>query len=293
MKCSNLSIANLDQFVAEVDSLVGVPNIGPDHQSCTDFVKGFNLEEDVSWGKRLDPFGSEYMSRMIDLYERIAGKKLDQRVGELFGVPDNVELPNPYGTSDVHFMARHSRAITDSILAAELPPSAKILDMGCGWGLSTEIFGFSGAQVTAVDINSNFIELVKARCSKQNIAIETHVCAFDEVETETRFDAIFFYECMHHAVDLNGVIAHVRKLLAPGGKIVFAGEPINAIWWKHWGLRLDPMSIYCIRNFGWFESGWSHAFLQNVFDRNSLDYSFHNGIGLDGAGVGIGRALNK
>jgi hypothetical protein len=54
--------------------------------------------------------------------------------------------------------------------------------------------------------------------------------------------------------------------LKPGGKLLLAGEPINDIW-KHWGLRTDPLSVYCIRKFGWFESGWSARFLTACVER--------------------------
>ncbi|MBU6296156.1 MAG: methyltransferase domain-containing protein, partial [Planctomycetes bacterium] len=48
-------------------------------------------------------------------------------------------------------------------MAANLPPGASILDMGCGWGLSSEAMAFSGASVTAVDINPQFVELIEKR----------------------------------------------------------------------------------------------------------------------------------
>jgi hypothetical protein len=81
--------------------------------------------------------------------------------------------------------------------------------------------------------------------------------------------------------------AGVNEFLKPDGKVFFAGEPINELWWKNWGLRLDACSIYCIRKHGWFESGWSEPFLHHMFDRLGWHLTLHKGVGLDGGAVGV------
>jgi hypothetical protein len=98
---------------------------------------------------------------------------------------------------------------------------------------------------------------------------------FGDFETDTQFDAILFYECFHHALNATDLLAKMRRLLRPKGRIVLAGEPINDDWWKHWGIRLDPLSVYCIRKFGWLESGWSEEFLFSAFQRAGLNMRIH------------------
>jgi hypothetical protein len=71
------------------------------------------------------------------------------------------------------------------------------------------------------------------------------------------------------------VVSKLAAGLELGGRLVLAGEPINEIWWKHWGMRLDALSVYCIRKFGWFESGWSIGFIEELVHRAGLVPSTH------------------
>ena len=254
-----------------------------------EYQSNFALDVDIDFGNTLDPFSEQYRSSMIELYTKIAGRKLDQSSGELFSVPKNIECPNPYASKDVPFIAKHGKAILDSLLAAQMPANASILDMGCGWGLSSEMIGFTGAQVTGVDINPDFIDLATQRCRIRNIPFTGVTSSFEDLNLSSQFDGIFFYECLHHAVDLNILIPRLKAMLKESGTIIFAGEPINNLWWKYWGLRLDAMSVYCIRKFGWFESGWSEHYLLEVFKRHGLKLVLHKGIGLDQGDIGCAR----
>jgi len=64
----------------------------------------------------------------------------------------------------------------------------------------------------------------------------------------------------------------------------------------NWGLRLDPLSVYCIHKFGWFESGWSADFLTAAFQRAGLTTVISNhpegeiGFTVIGARAKLGRA---
>jgi len=142
--------------------------------------------------------------------------------------------------------------------------------MGCGWGLSSEIAAYLGLRVSGVDINSNFVELVNARAEKSGLRIHAVQCDFDSYQPPAPVDAILFYECLHHAIRPWSLLESLTRSLAPEGKLILAGEPINDFWWKAWGLRLDALSIYCIRKFGWFESGWSLPFITEVIERAGL-----------------------
>ena len=173
-------------------------------------------------------------------------------------------------------------------MAADPPAGARVLDLGCGWGLSTEMIGFTGAEVTAVDINPKFAELVDLRAMRQGRAVEVVCSNFDDLSLSGgRYDLVLFYECLHHAVKPWETLAHVADLVAPQGRIVLAGEPINAVWWRNWGLRLDALSVYCIRKFGWFESGWSEAFLHRMFSDLGWTLTLAPAIGLDNGPIGF------
>jgi len=274
---------DLDQFVAECDRLGGLGT--PETQA---FLADFDVRFDTQVDQNLDPFSEEYFRAQVALYSELSGRGLDQNSGELapLDVDKHVAAVNSYNLRDVKFLSKHTRAVLTCLMLADLPHGATVLDAGCGWGLSSEAMAWCGASVTALDISPNFTELVHRRATRLGLPIEVVRSGFDEYETEKKFDMLFFYECLHHSVKPWETLAHLGKFVKVDGKILFAGEPINANWWKHWGLRLDSGSIYCIRKFGWWESGWSVDFIIQCFARAGFSLVVYQHIGLDNGFVG-------
>jgi hypothetical protein len=136
--------------------------------------------------------------------------------------------------------------------------------------MSSEFFASLGCQVTAVDINEKFVELVNTRSRRLDFGINAIHGGFDDVTVTDHYDLVVFYECLHHAIRPWKVIEKFALELAPNGGIAFAGEPVQAFWWKNWGLRLDPLSVYCIKKFGWFESGWSKPFIIKTLNKSGF-----------------------
>jgi 2-polyprenyl-3-methyl-5-hydroxy-6-metoxy-1,4-benzoquinol methylase len=221
----------------------------------------------------LDPDGPEYMAQMLDLYREISGRSLNQSENELtdLDVDRLAETISPYEDWQPPDRALHYLRVARVVRRAGLDKGDRILDMGCGWGMTGEILAQLGLDVVAVDINPKFVELVQRRAERLGLPIEAICAGFDDFEAEAEsFDGALFYESLHHAVDVNAVVARVARLLKPDAPLMLAGEPIHRTWWPAWGLRLDPESVYCIRKFGWFESGWSRKYISQVLARNDL-----------------------
>lgn len=284
MGVGQVSTGDLDDFVEECDRLGGIA-----HPEARSFVADFSLDFDTAVDTGLDPFSSAYAEQQVALYTEIARRPLDQNANELlsFDVEPLARAANPYASNDVRFISRQVRAIQTCVMMAHLPPCARVLDMGSGWGLSSEAIAFTGAQVTAVDINPLFVELVRGRAERLGLPIDAHVGTFDSFQDDRTFDMLFFYECLHHSTDVVRTLSHLAPLVAPDGKIVFGGEPINQHWWPGWGLRLDPESVYCMRKHGWWESGWSEPHIVQCFARAGWDLQMFPHVGLDNGSVGI------
>ncbi len=278
---------DLDDFVAECDRLGG-----PESDGIKSLVSDFHLEISTPVDQSLDPFSPEYFVQQLAVYKEISGRQLDQHTGEqtTVDVETNLGSANPYGSSDIHFISKHSRAVLTTMLVSNLPPNAHVLDLGCGWGLSSEMIGFCGARVTAVDINPLFVDLIGRRAGPRSYDTKAILSEFDSFQTTDRFDLAFFYESLHHSVKPWETLASISELLKPNGKIAFAGEPINDEW-KHWGLRLDHLSAYCIRKFGWFESGWTAEFLTKCFESIGFELSLFPHVGLNHGHVGVATRI--
>ncbi len=281
------TMADIDAMIRACDEMGG-----PESPSARERFRSTRFSFRTQVDQTLDPMSEAYVAQQIALYEEISGRRLDQASGEMTPLSADtfVAGPNPYDSRDIARIAQHSRTILNMMAAANLPAGARVLDMGCGWGLSSELMAFCGAEVDAVDINPEFVRLVNLRAEHHRNSVKARVAAFDDCLLKGPYNLVLFYECLHHAIRPWQTIARLTSALAPDGKIAIAGEPINAIWWRHWGLRLDYLSVYCIRKHGWFESGWSEEFIRRCFTQAGLTVEFYPRIGLSGGQIGFAFA---
>lgn len=287
MGAGTIRANDLDGFVAECDRLGGLDGLnGP---RAAEFLADFEYRRTTEIDVRLDPFSVDYFNRQTELYRELAGRDVNQLDGELtpLDVAAHAAGTNPYNRRDIAFLSKHTRAVLTALDLANLPPGATILDAGCCWGLSSEAMAFCGASVTAIDINPLFVELVRTRATRLKLPIEVVHSNFDDYESDRPFDLLFFYECLHHALKPWETLARLGRFVKPDGKIVFAGEPVNTVWWKDWGLRLDAPSVYCARKFGWWESGWSMEFISRCFDRAGFALTPYDDLGLNNGPIGV------
>lgn len=256
---------------------------GPGTEECNAYWANVSFDKGEFHSMPDDPFGSDYVTKQIKLYELISGRSLDQTINEHtdFNLKAHVAAANPYANVPPAGMALHMARLSTALNKAALPAGGKLLDMGCGWGLSSEIAAYLGLDVTAVDINPDFINLVRQRAELGKRRIKTALSTFDDYTPDIEYDGILFYECFHHAVRPWEVLQKLEKGLVDSGQFILVGEPFNEAW-EHWGLRLDPLSIYCIAKFGWFESGWSQKFVRTMFERMNFRAEFHDGVPLAG-----------
>lgn len=269
----SLTAAGLDAFVAESDR-----RGGPGATACEAYWQGFSYAPAVTADQSLDPFSEAYVKQQLALHRELSGKGFDQARNELvpFALLDHVSAINPYNHPDPSVLALHVQRLSKAFRLTGAKRDAHLLDMGCGWGLSSEAAAYLGLQVTAVDISESFVALVNARAARSGWPIQAVQSSFDDYRPVVEHDVILFYECFHHAVRPWTLLETMaRNLSVPDGRLSLAGEPVNDIWWKNWGLRLDALSVYCMRKFGWFESGWSLPFLHEMFDRAGLDLHVH------------------
>ncbi len=114
--------------------------------------------------------------------------------------------------------ARRARWI---VQAASLTSHSRVLEIGCGTGIFTQYFAVTGAQVTAVDISEELLDVTRERGLPQNVNL---VCApFEELPIDQPFDAVVGSSVLHH-LEIRPALAHIFALLKPGGVIAF-GEP--------------------------------------------------------------------
>ncbi|WNV87030.1 class I SAM-dependent methyltransferase [Umezawaea sp. Da 62-37] len=101
-------------------------------------------------------------------------------------------------------------------------PPARVLEVGCGRGALAAALAGLGYRVTGVDRDAGMV----AAAGERGVPV-IHA---DVHDISGEYDVVLFTRSLHHAEDLDGVLAHAATLLAPGGRIVieeFAWERVD------------------------------------------------------------------
>ncbi|MBI5578840.1 MAG: methyltransferase domain-containing protein [Deltaproteobacteria bacterium] len=127
--------------------------------------------------------------------------------------------------------------------AAALSPGVRVLEIGCGTGMFTEMFAASGAEITAVDLSPDLLTIARERelPSGQVTFVNAR---FEDCSTGEGFDAIIGSSVLHH-LDVEPAVRKIYRLLKPGGRMAFA-EPnlLNPQVYMQLKLRFLPMFWY-------------------------------------------------
>ena len=216
-----------------------------------------------------DPYSPEYRARIFELYEWLHGTPYApaNEVSE-FDVVAAADRPFPYATQSAHTVGDQLIAMGYLIKVMDLAPQSKVLELGAGWGNTTLALAQMGHEVTAIDIESNFVKLIEMRADRANAPIRVLHGDFSLIDTlDEQFDGVLFFECFHHAADHLGLLASLDRVVAPGGRVIFAAEPIMDSQPYPWCLRLDGQSLWAIRTNGWFELGFQESYFRATLKR--------------------------
>lgn len=105
---------------------------------------------------------------------------------------------------------------------AQLPPRARVLEVGCGSGGTGALALEEGAEsYTGIEINSLVAEIAQQHLTQVVVGdVETLSLPWDD----SSFDVLILSEVLEHLRDPWAVLARLRRLLTPGAQ-VFASSP--------------------------------------------------------------------
>lgn len=148
----------------------------------------------------------------------------------------------------------------DKAVAKFLPKTN--LDLGCGKGrFSKELIKkYPGREFYGMDISKEILEFTPSELkTKQGVLLNI---PFDNAS----FDFIFCVEALEHAININGAIKEIARVLKPNGKVLIIDKNIKALG----QLELAPWEQ-------WFDSEG----LKEIMQKNGLDVSIEENIPYD------------
>lgn len=273
------SLAEFNMLLDQIGD--GVPN-GDQYQHMSKLILDFPEARKLA---RMDPFKPEYKVAAMELYLSLRGRN-EQTYVATRDEASAGELPANLWTGLIPWSFRDAKMVSEHVLAwghilghLNLPAGGALLEYGPGSGQLLLMAARIGYRACGVDIDARAIEGIRAQAAHLNLAVETERAQFGQGFKDQTFDSILFYEAFHHAFDFDDLLIRLHDQLKPGGRVVLCGEPVvdtvtDGIPYP-WGPRLDALSVFCMRRFGWMELGFTHDYLMKVARLKGWAPTFH------------------
>ncbi|PMS26974.1 SAM-dependent methyltransferase [Trinickia soli] len=140
-------------------------------------------------------------------------------------------------------------AITDlkRLIHAPMPHAPVIVDAGCGQGISFKLLAhaFEPSRIVGVDCHAPSLALAKQASMRVPVEIDLlHGDCAALPLPDASADIVFCHQTFHHLVEQERALESFRRVLKPGGLLLFA-ESTDA-YIKSWVIRLlfrHPMHV--------------------------------------------------
>jgi SAM-dependent methyltransferase len=152
-------------------------------------------------GAALYPGGAAYVQPSRERYVPAVKEYYEELWASL---PDDLDPP------DLELRRRFARS---ALTAAD-----RVLDLGCGTGDLTTDLATVSPQITGADV----AEAALARASRRHPRLELRLVPFDGPLpfSDAAFDVVWSSEVIEHVADTARWLSEVRRVLAPGGRLL-------------------------------------------------------------------------
>lgn len=167
--------------------------------------------------------------------------------------------------------------------AMKIAPQSRILEIGSGPGWITEILLMLGFSVDALEPSADLIDVARERCASQAAhfrhgapdRVQFHQSTLEEIEFEDqRFDAILFFDVLHHVVKEDLAIKKCFAFLKPGGCVGIT----EGAWHPEFKV-LEAALIEEMARFGTLENPFTQAYLDHLLvDAGFVDVARYVGV---------------
>jgi ubiquinone/menaquinone biosynthesis C-methylase UbiE len=200
----------------------------------------------------------------IEAAESYVSKLTDGDVGWLRSKPFDPTPGNP----------QYFRLMFDLInilQSMQIPGNGRILEVGSGPGWVTEILLMLGFSVESLEPSADLIKIARERCSslashyRQSTTplVQFHQSTLEEIEfDEESFDAILFFDVLHHVVNEELAINKSFRFLKPGGCL----GVVEGAWHPEFK-ALEQALVEEMAKFGTLENPFSTEYLDYLLTK--------------------------
>jgi ubiquinone/menaquinone biosynthesis C-methylase UbiE len=152
-------------------------------------------------------------------YHDLAAEHYDSKWGINYGAVGQAQVTSKLRKALGHDPGRYSRAV----------------EIGAGTGYFSLNLLRAGVidEAVATDISPGMLDKLESSAAELGLSVETAACeASDLPFGDDSFDLLFGHAVLHHLPDLDAAFREFRRVLRPGGVVVFCGEP------SHYGDRI-------------------------------------------------------
>ncbi len=120
----------------------------------------------------------------------------------------------------ISFLFGRDRAAQVAAELADLRPDDRLVDIGCGPGIAVQRARAAGADVIAVDPAPVMLRVARARW-RSDPKVDWRIGSAESLPVEDGWaDVVWSLSTVHHWSDVGSGLDEVRRVLAPGGRLV-------------------------------------------------------------------------
>jgi len=224
-----------------------------------------------------DPHSTRYAEWVMATWRAITKRhRYEPEVDETFEIPGEEFLarPYPYSSSNPTEVSNYLGAVAAAVARMGIPPPARVVEYGSGWGHLALTLAATGYSVSAIDLNSASVDLLRRRSAALGVALDVVQSSFLDHRSDSQADVIVFFEAFHHCERPFELFDRCTQTLSASGRIVFIAEAIYDDFYAPWGVRLDGSAAFMAAQQGWLELGFRRDFFERELAQRGFDVSW-------------------
>lgn len=125
------------------------------------------------------------------------------------------------------------RHVQEVVRFAEIGPEERVLDVGCGMGRYTFLLAQRGIRVEGLELSPFLVERLREYdAGRYNITVHNVDLFQTPTYLKESFNVVVGFFMLHHFLNLEQAFLSMKRLLKPGGRMVFVEpNPFNCLYY--------------------------------------------------------------